>query len=175
LSKRGEKLQRASSLKPGESDPETAKQALDDVQEAKRLLAQARKEHLKDIRQLELEKTVELFDSHIRQYARSSEESAFDNLSKTAQRAIDNNSPDFEAHLDELRGKNFLILWRQDWFVIDRFKRLAQNSYLFPDARHHAELVALASRPSTRTTSRDCGGSYSSWIPRRSAPRATTK
>jgi molecular chaperone DnaK len=138
-----EKLQRASSLKPGESDPETAKQALDDVQDAKRLLAQTRKEHLKDIRQLELEQTVKLFDSHVRQYARQSEESAFDNLSKTAQRAIENNSSDFEAHLDELRGKNFSILWRQDWFVIDRFKRLAQNSHLFPDARHHAELVGV--------------------------------
>jgi molecular chaperone DnaK len=143
LERAREKLQRASSLKPGENDPETAKQALDDVQEAKRLLAQARKENLKDIRQLELEKTLEFFDSHVRQYARPSEESAFDNLSKTAQRAIDSNSADFEAHLDELRGKNFLILWRQDWFVIDRFKRLAQNAYLFHDARHHAELVGV--------------------------------
>lgn len=138
-----ERLDRASSLKPGENDPETAKQALDDVQEAKRLLAQARKENLKDIRQLELDRTIELFDGHVRQHARPSEESAFDNLSKTAQRAIDKNASDFEAHLDELRGKNFMILWRQDWFVIDRFKRLSQNSYLFPDARHHAELVAV--------------------------------
>lgn len=143
LDRAREKLQRASSLKPGENDPETAKQALDDVQEAKRLLAQARKENLKDIRQLELEKTLEFFDSHVRQYARPSEESAFDNLSKTAQRAIDSSNADFEAHLDELRGKNFLILWRQDWFVIDRFKRLAQNAYLFHDARHHSELVRV--------------------------------
>jgi molecular chaperone DnaK len=138
-----ERLQRASSLKPGENDPEAAKQALDDVQDAKRLLAEARKAHLKDIRQLELEKTIEFFDSHVRQFARPSEESAFDNLSKTASRAIDNDSPDFETHLDELRGKNFMILWRQDWFVIDRFKRLAQDSYLFPDARNHAELVGV--------------------------------
>jgi molecular chaperone DnaK len=137
-----ERLQRASSLKPGERDPETAKQALDDVQEAKRLLAQTRKEHLKDIRQIELDRTVALFDNHIRQYARPTEQSAFDNLSRTAQRAIDNSSPDFEAHLDELRGKSFLILWRQDWFVIDRFKKLAQSTYLFPDHHQHSELVA---------------------------------
>jgi molecular chaperone DnaK len=137
------KLDRASSLRPGESDAETAKQALDDVHEAKRLLAQAKKDNLKDIRQLELDRTIELFESHVRQYARPSEASAFDNLSKTAQRAIDKNAQDFEAHLDELRGKNFMILWRQDWFVIDRFKRLAQSSYLFPVARLHAELVAV--------------------------------
>ena len=62
---------------------------------------------------------------------------------KTAQRAIDNNSGDFESHLDELRGKNFMILWRQDWFVIDRFKWLSEDAFLFPDANEHAELCKI--------------------------------
>ncbi len=137
-----EKLEQAESIKSGETDPELAKQAMDNVQEAKRLLALARKEHLKDIRQLELDKTVEFFDKHVREHARPTEANAFDNLAKTAQRAIDNNSGDFEAHLDDLRGKNFMILWRQDWFVIDRFKWLAKDTYLFPDAREHAQLVS---------------------------------
>jgi molecular chaperone DnaK len=137
-----EKLEQAESIKSGETDPELAKQAMDNVQEAKRLLALARKEHLKDIRQLELDKTVDFFDKHVREHARPTEANAFDNLAKTAQRAIDNNSGDFEAHLDDLRGKNFMILWRQDWFVIDRFKWLAKDTYLFPDAREHAQLVS---------------------------------
>jgi len=66
----------------------------------------------------------------VRQHARPTETSSFDSLVKTAQRAIDNNSNDFESHLDDLRGRNFMILWRQDWFVIDRFKWLAQDTYL---------------------------------------------
>lgn len=136
-----EKLEQAESIKSGESDPETAKQAMDNVQEAKRLLALARKAHLKEIRQLELDKALEFFDKHVREHARPTEANAFDNLAKTAQRAIDNNSGDFESHLDDLRSKNFMILWRQDWFVIDRFKWLANDSYLFPDAREHARLV----------------------------------
>ena len=138
-------MAQAETLKSGESDPETAKQAMDNIQEAKRLLALARKEHLKEIRSLELERTISYFDKHVRQHARPTEESAFDNLAKTAQRAIDNNSGDFESHLDELRGKNFMILWRQDWFVIDRFKWLAEDSYLFPDAHAHMQLVAQGS------------------------------
>ncbi|WP_223521776.1 Hsp70 family protein [Pseudomonas sp. GL-B-19] len=138
-----EKLEQAKSVKTGESDPETTKQAMDNVQEAKRLLALMRKEHLKDIRQLELGKTVDFFDKTVREYARISEVNAFENLVKTAQRAIGNNSGDFESHLDDLRGKNFIILWRQDWFVIDRFKWLAQDEYLFPDAREHAQLVVV--------------------------------
>lgn len=140
-----EKLEQAESMKSGETDPEAAKQAMDNVQEAKRLLALARKEHLKEIRQLEFDKAVEFFDKNVREHARPTEANAFDNLAKTAQRSIDNNSGDFESHLDELRGKNFLILWRQDWFVIDRFKWLAQDSYLFPDAHEHAQLVAVGS------------------------------
>ena len=137
------KLEQAESLGKSESDPETAKQAMDNVQEAKRLLALTRKEHLKDIRQLELDKTIDFFDRAVREHARPTESSEFDNLAKTAQRSIDNNSGDFESHLDELRSKNFMILWRQDWFVIDRFKWLAQDTYLFPDAREHAELVSI--------------------------------
>ncbi|EMG2114103.1 Hsp70 family protein [Pseudomonas aeruginosa] len=137
-----EKLEQAGTIKTDEADPETAKQAMDHVQEAKRLLALTRKEHLKDIRQLELDKAVDFFDKVVRQHARPTETSSFDNLVKTAQRAIDNNSGDFESHLDDLRSRNFMILWRQDWFVIERFKWLAEDTYLFPDAREHAQLVA---------------------------------
>lgn len=140
-----EKLESAGTIKSGEADPETAKQAMDNVQEAKRLLALTRKEHLKDIRQLELDKTVAFFDKVVRQHARPTEASSFDNLVKTAQRALESNSSDFESHLDDLRGRNFMILWRQDWFVIERFKWLVQDTHLFPDAREHAQLVAVGS------------------------------
>lgn len=138
-----EKLEQAGTIKAGETDPETAKQAMDNVQESKRLLALTRKEHLKDIRQLELDRTVDFFEKTIRQHARPTEATSFDSLVKTAQRAIENNSSDFESHLDDLRGRNFMILWRQDWFVIDRFKWLAQDTYLFADLREHAQLVAV--------------------------------
>jgi molecular chaperone DnaK len=73
-------LEQAESIESGESDPETAKQAMDNVQEAKRLLALARKAHLKDIRQLELDKAVEFFDIAVREHARPTEANAFDNL-----------------------------------------------------------------------------------------------
>jgi len=138
-----EKLEQAESIKAGETDPELAKQAMDNVQEAKRLLALTRKEHLKDIRQLELDRVIAFFDKLVREHARATEANAFDNLTKTAQRAIGSNSGDFEAHLDDLRGKNFMILWRQDWFVIDRFKSLAKDTFLFPDAREHQQLVSV--------------------------------
>lgn len=137
-----EKLEMAGAIDATEADPERAKEAMDGVQEAKRLLALTRKEHRKDIRQLDLDKTVDIFDRIIRQHARPTEASSFDSLAKTAQRAIDNNSPDFEAHLDDLRGRLAAILFRQDGFVIDRFRWLSQDVHLFADPREHAQLVA---------------------------------
>ncbi|MDO7835145.1 Hsp70 family protein [Sphingobium sp. HBC34] len=140
-----EKLDQADMVHAGETDPEVAKQALDKVQEAKRLLALARKDHLKIIRQIELDRLVAHFNTYIREFARPTEATVFDNLTRTAQRSIDSNSADFEAHLDELRGKNFAILWRQDWFVVERFKWLASASHLFSDGHEHARLVVLGS------------------------------
>lgn len=136
-----QRLERATSASTSDNDPETAKQALDDIQEVRRLLAQTRRAHLADIRQLELSGVVTWFDSHVRQYARPTEAAAFDNLARTAQRSISNSSGDFEEHLDALREKNFAIMFRQDWFVIDRFKGLAESAFLFPNAETHAALV----------------------------------
>lgn len=143
LDRAREKLERAEALTTEADDPESAKEALDSVQEAKRLLALARKAHLKEIREMELERVVETFDKAVRRFARPSEESAFDNLVRTARRAIDSNSTDFEGHLSDLRGRCFMILWRQDWFVLDRFKWLAEATHLFPSTGEHAELVAV--------------------------------
>jgi molecular chaperone DnaK len=136
-----DKLQLAESLASDQNDPECAKLALDTVQEAKRLLAFTRKDHLRTIRQLELERVRALFDNAVREFARPSEASTFDSLARTAQRSIESNTSDFESHLDELRSKSLMILWRQDWFVIDRFKWLADSPHLFPDTATHVELV----------------------------------
>ncbi len=141
-----QKLEAAVSLNPEESESETSQEAMEKVLEARKLLAQVRKEHLKEIRQIDLDGVVSFFDEYIRQHARPSEESAFDNLSKTAQRSIDRNDKDFEHHLDELKGKNFEILWRQDWFVVERFKSIINSPHLFADKRRFEELTQLGTQ-----------------------------
>ena len=84
---------------------------------------------------------MEFYQRVIKEHARPAEASSFQNLVNTARRAIEHNSSDFESHLEELRGRNFTILWRQDWFVIERFKWLADARYLFPITDEHAHLV----------------------------------
>lgn len=136
------KLQESSAISPDESDPETTKNAMDQIQDAKRLMSLARKEHLQQIRQIELDTVTNIFNEVIRQYARPTEESVCDNLIRTAQRAIDNKSPEFEALIDELRNKNFQILWRQDWFIADRFKMYSDEPHKFPDIPEYHALIA---------------------------------
>ncbi|NCB57889.1 MAG: Hsp70 family protein [Gammaproteobacteria bacterium] len=141
-----QKLESAVSLDPEEAETEKSQEAMEKVLEARRLLAQVRKEHLKDIRQIDLNSVVSFFADHIRQYARPSEASAFDNLAKTAQRSIGLNDTDFEHHLDELKGKNYEILWRQDWFVVERFKWMVSSPHLFADKHRFEELVQIGTQ-----------------------------
>jgi molecular chaperone DnaK len=138
------KLESAVSLDPDEAETEKSQEAMDRVFEARKLLAQVRKEHLKDIRQIDLDGVASFFDEHIRQHARPSEASAFDNLTKTAQRSI--NDTNFEQHLDELRGKNFEILWRQDWFVVERFKWIVRSPHRFTDKHRYEELTQIGTK-----------------------------
>jgi len=69
-------------------DPETSKQAMHNMQGAKHLLALDGKDLFKDIRQLKIDRVIDLFDKAVHQYARANEVSSCDNLEKTAQRAI---------------------------------------------------------------------------------------
>lgn len=104
-------------------EPEDIQRANNELLEAKKLINKARQENQRTIRQMELDDIVDVFDEIIRQYADPIEEKTFDNLARTAQRSIDHNTAEFDNILDNMRIKNTTILFRQDWFVIDAFKR----------------------------------------------------
>ena len=133
-----QRLESAVALSPEETEPEEVKTAHQKVDQANELLAQIRQDHLREIRQIELSGVVSFFDNYVRQFARPAEITAFHNLTETAQLSIDNNDGGFEDYLGELRGRNFDILWRQDWFVIERFKQMVRSPHLFAD-RHQFE------------------------------------
>jgi len=141
-----QKLESAVSLDPEEAETENTQEAMEKVFEARRLLAQVRKEHLKEIRQIDLDGVMSFFDEHVRQHARASEASSFDSLAKTAQRSIDRSDNDFENHLDDLRGKNGEILHRQDWFIVERFKSMANSPHLFADKHRLEELTQIGTQ-----------------------------
>ncbi len=138
-----ERLSRAGDVKKNAADPESAGHAIADIQEAKKLLAQARKANLKVIRQMDLDACVNYFNERVRKHARPIEASSFDKLAVTARSCIDNNKNEFENHLRDLRGRNWEVLFKQDWFVIDRFNWLSDSPHLFLDAGEFTELRRL--------------------------------
>jgi molecular chaperone DnaK len=138
-----EKLDEALSLSAQESNPEKAKEAMDRIHEAKRLIAKIRETNLKTIRRMELDTVSSYFDDHVRSFAKPSEATQFDNAVRNANRAIDLNDPSFELFLDELRGKNWEILWRQDSFVLNRFNWLMKSPHLFVDQPEFSQLIAI--------------------------------
>jgi len=123
----------AANLDEKSADAEGVQEAMEEVQNAKKILAQVRQEHIATIRTLDLERVSRFFNEHVREYARPSDISAFESLVKTAQRESGIPGSDFEHHLDELRQKNFDILWRQDWFVVQRFRWMVEAPHLFVD------------------------------------------
>lgn len=137
------KVESAVDLNENETETEKSQEAMEQVLEAKKLLAEVRRDHLKEIRKLDLAHVVSFFNEFNRELARPSEVSSFDNLVKTAEGSLDRNDRDFEHHLDELKQKNFEILWRQDWFIVERFKSMVESPHLFADKNRFEELASI--------------------------------
>jgi molecular chaperone DnaK len=139
------KLQESQELAQNDNDPEAVKQAMQNVHKAKHLIAKVRKEHLSSIRQLDLDSATEFFQGHVREHAKSSEVTAFDNMARSAKRAIDSTSSEFENMIEQMKIMNWQILWRQDWFIVDTFKRFSNEEYLFTDRVVFRQLVKAGS------------------------------
>ncbi|PRH81242.1 Hsp70 family protein [Arenimonas caeni] len=125
------------------NDAEGAKAALDRTHEVKRILASVRKRNLPQTRKIDLDSCVKFFNEVCREVAKPSESTQFDNAARSAAQLMDRQGSDFEIQLERMRGINWDVLFRQDWFVIDRFKSLASTPHLFADRAEHVRLVAL--------------------------------
>ena len=124
-------------------EPEDVQKANNDLLEAKRLINKTRQEHLSAIRQMDLDSCVSFFDDVVRQFANPAEENAFDSIVRTAQRSIDRNDSDFDNILDNLRSKCVIILIRQDWYIVDWYKRAVSSSANYLDQVKFRELKRL--------------------------------
>lgn len=141
LDKAREKAEKAASLDSkflsGEEEIQEADSAL---HETKEILAQIRRDHLKEIRQMELDFYKNDFEQNLMKHAESSEVASFNNVARTAQRFLDRNDPSFEQQMEELKNINLSVLVRQDWFIIGHFDYMTQNSDDYIDKKRFEEL-----------------------------------
>lgn len=134
-----EKAEIAASLGTGHAaDEERIQEASSELYEAKRILSEIRKDHAKEINQMELDNCINYFTQNVSRYTDESEKAAFNNLSRTAQRYV--NDSGFERYISELWGKSFSVLVRQDWFVIDYFRGKIKNPGDYYDRKRFDEL-----------------------------------
>lgn len=124
-------------------DPEDVQKASNELLEAKKLINRTRQDNLKVIRQMDLDSCVEFFDEVVRQFAKPAEEHSFDSLARTAQRSIDRGDADFDNILDNLKTKNTVILIRQDWFIVDWYKRAVSSTSNYLDQARFRELKRM--------------------------------
>lgn len=124
-------------------EPEDVQKASNELLDAKKLIYKTRQGNLKVIRQMELDSCVEFFDEVVRQYASPAEEHTYDNLIRTAQRSIERNDSDFDNILSNMKTKNTIILLRQDWFVVDWYRRVSASSTNYLDVAKYNELKRL--------------------------------
>jgi molecular chaperone DnaK len=141
LSSARNKIEAAVALDSDENDAERIQAADEDIRAAKQLLSQVREEHLREIRGLDLDKIVSVFEKDLRAYAAPSEAADFDNLAATARRSIDRDDADFEFYFGKLESLNFGIQWRQDWYIVELFKRWTAIPQIFADKRRFDELA----------------------------------
>ena len=55
---------------------------------------------------------------------------------------IDQNGRKFEKYNSDIRIKFFQILWRQDWYIIERFKEISNRPSWFSNKDQFKELVS---------------------------------
>lgn len=135
------KLTHIQELTSGDGDVEKTQEAQERLLETKKLLAQVRRAHLQEMRQMELDSCVEFFENNLKEIAKPREVDSFEALRKTAQRQIEQNSREFESTLDEMKGNHFSVLWRQDWFVISMFKDAVQSPHKYSDKAVYEALI----------------------------------
>jgi molecular chaperone DnaK len=140
------KLLEVQELVDQSENPEACKQASENIKKVKKILAQVRKDNLSDIRQSELDFLVKFFKENLEQIAKPTEITAYQNMAKSAQRAVRQNLSDFENITDQMRGMNWQILWRQDWFIIDTFKRFSDQEYMFINKSAFRQLIQEGSQ-----------------------------
>ena len=115
-------LDEIDSLSHRETDPETVKGAYDRSQEAKNLLATARKSHKSTLLQMEVEKERARWNEYAAPWAEEGVQSRVGKLFDAATIAAAAGDDECEDHLGDIRQEQWETLWNEDWYVVDFFK-----------------------------------------------------
>ena len=123
------------------NDTEDLLQANNDLLECLRTTARLRLAHRREIRLLDLDQVTEKFN-RFKSSASESEIASFNVARDAALRAVDRDSGDFEANMEELEIRANALLWRQDQIIELNLMRRLKNPDGFTDRAKFDQLRA---------------------------------
>lgn len=124
-------------------DPEKVQEKMEKILEVKKELAKIRKNNLKEIRSIDLNRNIEMYENLIKKLASPGEKTVIENLINTANKSIDRNDNNFEQYIEEIITNCIQILWKQDGFVIARFKDLEKRVFMSSNRAEYEHLLDL--------------------------------
>lgn len=113
-------------------DPETIAAADNDLLDCRRRVAKLRQQHRRQIREMDLQNMIQRFE-HTKDKAMQAEINAFYNLVDEARFAIERDSADFDAHIEEMQRRLSSIYWRQDDIIKLNFLSLISHPEQYSD------------------------------------------
>ncbi len=135
-----EKLQRAGEVASTainanqDCDREELKHIEEDLQTAKKILADIRARNRESIRREDLDGCREYYLKYVKKFAKPQEISQLENLFDRAETLIEREDSAFEDAMSEIRGLCWgIIFYRDDDFAIRRFNNLTKNSGDYTD------------------------------------------
>ncbi|MDD3288833.1 MAG: Hsp70 family protein [Alphaproteobacteria bacterium] len=132
----------------GESadDPETVRRMVDETRFVRQDIARLCKKYRAAVLQRKLGKMSAVFNRVARANATKEEKEKFDKYADRVQQIIDESEEteygSADVYLDGMRDQFFAIAWRDPNYVATWYKRLENESYLFPDATEFNDMVA---------------------------------
>lgn len=122
------KLQQFQQKDQDEVQAEDLQEAQEQVLEAKRVMDKSRKEHLKELRQAELDQLEAMYHEQLEDSLSANEQNKIERMIDMVQQSLDRNDSEFEARLEALDLVIRKKMWDQEWFVIGMFNHLKMDA-----------------------------------------------
>ena len=134
LQRAGEVASTAISASQAEQDREELKHIEEDLQEAKKILADIRRRNKRKIRREELVGLSEYYKSSIEKFAESQEMRQFEGLFERAESLIERDDASFENALEKIRALSWkVIFFNDDDYVVYVFHDITTNPDEYDD------------------------------------------
>ena len=143
LKKAKEKVESAMNIAYSDNpDSEPRQEAAENIYEAKRLLYEVKKENALLVRKAELDDWKNYYEEALHRYASDEQNLDMQTLFRRAQTCIQRRDSSFDGYMDDIKMNCYMILWHQDWFIIDRFREASKNGADYVDIEKFNEFVS---------------------------------